>query len=307
MSQRRSSTRSTPCREYTVHEVGEGGRGPASWTGVPRDQQCDASRRDRRRDLDRQRRDHRGRYRRIFQVRRTAHPRRTCAARSQPSHARCRSWRARTRSMRRICCGMRSATRAELGCAREPRGLRQYARSTGSCRRSPGGGIDVTVEPFFEWADRAPAVRRRPAEDPGRALRRRPRALHRAQALHRQHRSRDDGLFRRRGRRREDLGRPCRPRDRRQGRGDPRGDLRAAGREARARPGELAAYRATILAGSAIRCSPTPCGGWGASRCASSRATSASSARPPKPPSAGSRRRTRGRDGRRARVRRPGG
>ena len=68
-------------------------------------------------------------------------------------------------------------------------------RSIASCRRSPPStGLDVTVESYFEWAIERPPFGGQRADDPGRHLGRRSRAVHRAKAVHRQHRSRLDRL-----------------------------------------------------------------------------------------------------------------
>ena len=121
--------------EYTVHEVGEGGRDTvvtgfrAINSATHPDEVIDA-------DRGRERRHDRGRSD-DPEVRRPAHRRRPGAARPV-ARRRCRSWRARTRSTRPTCCATRwSRSRATRGtrwpaarCSRTP-------RSTASCPPSP--------------------------------------------------------------------------------------------------------------------------------------------------------------------------
>ena len=274
--------------EYTVHEVGEGGTRHGRHR-LPRDQQrrrtptsvideiAGAERRhDRRRSDD-------------PPVRRPAHRGGPGPARPVLSR-RCRSWRARTRSTRPTCCATRSSrSRATRGmrwpgarCSRTP-------PSTASCPAQPRGRRRRRHgRAVLRVGDRASAVRRRPAEHPRRPLRRRPRAVHRAQALHGEHRARRHGVLRRAspGSRRSRA--PC-PTTAiaAQCRRGARGDLGAPGRQARPRSRRAGRRTARRSCGaSAIPRCPTRCGGSDASRCASSAVTSASSAPRPRPPNA---------------------
>ena len=62
--------------------------------------------------------------------------------------------------------------------------------------QAAGAGLDVTVETYFEWAIESAPFGGRDADDPGRDLGGRSGAVHRAEAVHGQHRSRDDGVSR---------------------------------------------------------------------------------------------------------------
>ena len=92
-------------------------------------------------------------------------------------------------------------------------------------------GLDVTVETYFEWAIESPPFGGRRAGDPGRHLGDRPGAVHRAKAVHRQHRSRDHRVSR------------AGPRDQQ--------TVRCAGRHCRSAPrckGVLAETKALLVA-----------------------------------------------------------
>ena len=90
--------------------------------------------------------------------------------------------------------------------------------------QDPNAGLDVTVENFFEWAIETPPFGEVHPGHPRCHLGARPRAVHRAQAVHGQHRARHQRVVRLRGGHREDLRRPRRPRRRGQGRGGAGGD-----------------------------------------------------------------------------------
>ena len=74
------------------------------------------------------------------------------------------------------------------GGVREHRRRPHRARPGGRCRTRRDGRDVLRV------GDRASPVRRRAPDDPRRALRRRPRAVHRAEAVHREHGPRRDRL-----------------------------------------------------------------------------------------------------------------
>ena len=123
--------------EYTVHEVGEGGARHRRHR-VPRDQQrartpTRSSTRSRRPNVVTT-----AVGPTILQVRRPAHRRGPRAARPVIA-ARCRSWRARTRSTRPTCCATRShaARRRRVGRPVRPRGVRQHRGRPHRARRSP--------------------------------------------------------------------------------------------------------------------------------------------------------------------------
>ena len=149
---------------------------------------------------------------------------------------RSRSWRARTRSTPPTCCATRSPSLVEprgVAVARREGGLREHRRRPhrarpGRRRRPRRDGRDV-----LRVGHRASAVRRRRPRDPRRALRRRPRAVHRAQALHREHRARVDRVLRVPRRPRAHQRRARRPRRRGRRRAGAGRDLGAHRRQAR--------------------------------------------------------------------------
>ena len=131
-------------------------------------------------------------------------------------------------------------------------------------------GLDVTVETYFEWAIERPPFGGNEPAIPDATWVRRPRAVHRAKAVHRQHRSRVDGLPRvrqghRQAQRRAGRRRGARPRCRAcwprpsncwwTSTSSPRG---AAGLR-----------RQDPAAGSPTRTCRTPSTGWAGNRCAS--------------------------------------
>ena len=166
---RRWSTRSTASTAYTVHEVGEGGRDTRR---RPASGPINSAHRTPTRSSTRSPRPN------IVttavgpddpEVRRPAHRRRARRCATRPRR-RCRSWRARTRSTPPTCCATRSAPwRRRVGGAGRPRGVRQHRGRPDRARRRPTArGVDVTVETVLRVGDRAPAVRRRSADHPGR-------------------------------------------------------------------------------------------------------------------------------------------
>ena len=182
------------------------------------------------------------------------------------------------------------ARRRRVGRARLAAPCSRTPPSTGSCPPSPkAAGVDVTVEPFFEWAIERPPFGDDPPRIPGAHfvddlapyIERKLFTVNTGHAT--------TAYFGAAGRGREDLGRPRRRRDRRARRGGARRDLGAARGQARPRPGGARRLpRDDPAAASATRRCPTRCGASAASRCASCRATSGSSAPRPKRPSAAS-------------------
>ena len=158
---------------------------------------------------------------------------------------------------------------------RRPGGVRQHRGGPDRAGASRDAGLDVTVETYFEWAIETAAVRRQRAVDSGRDLGGRPRAVHRAQAVHRQHRSCEHGVSR------------VRPGDQQAQRRAGRREVRAAVEgvlgetkhllvaQARVRPGGRSrrTWRRSS-SGSRIRTCRTLSTGSGGSRCASCPATS---------------------------------
>ena len=111
-----------------------------------------------------------------------------------------------------------------------------------------GSGVDVTVEPFYEWAIERPPFGDDPPQHSRRALRRRPRALHRAEAVHGEHRPRRDGVLRRDRRRRDDLRRALgRPTSRRGSAQRSRRPPRSWSPSTDSTPPTSQSYRETIL------------------------------------------------------------
>ena len=112
---------------------------------------------------------------------------------------RSRSWRARTRSTPPTCCATRWPSLAEcrrVAGARRTRGVREHRGRPHRARPrrpTPGSTSPSRRSSSGRSNDRRSATRPR---DPRCALRRRPRPVHRAQAVHREHRARRDGLLR---------------------------------------------------------------------------------------------------------------
>ena len=201
---------------YTVHEVGDGardqhGRPTSGRSTAPRNEADVVAE-----IADGRHRHHRGRAQHPA-VRRPAHRRRARARdrrRSPPLQVMaCENAINATDLLRDR--GLEELAGDERDALVDARGLRQHRRrphrarrrprtpaSTSRSRRSSSGRS--SARPFGGDA----------AGDPGRALRRRPRALHRAQALHRQHRSRHDRVPRLRCRGSDDLRRAARSRGR---------------------------------------------------------------------------------------------
>ena len=152
--------------EYTVHEVGEGGR-DTSRHRLPGDQQRDRPRRARRRDRDGQRRHDRRRPDHP-EVRRPAHRRRARAARPVVAAAADHGVRERDQRDRPAARRGDGAGGRDAGTPSPAAPSSRTPRSTGSCPAQPAGaGVDVTVEPFFEWAIERPPFGDDPPRIPG--------------------------------------------------------------------------------------------------------------------------------------------
>ena len=135
-------------------------------------------------------------------------------------------------------------------------------------RRAPG--LDVTVETSSSGSSTARPSRAASRPRSRRALGRRPRAVHRAQALHGEHRARHRGVPRLRGRAHTPSRRDRDARIRDEVRGRARRDPRAARREVRPRRREQQAYGEKIARpASPTRSCPTRSSASAASRCAS--------------------------------------